>query len=79
MGYRSINKPPGVGSRAGRLTGRARAVGGRPLQPDSRLLVRWMPSATRSRSRPREQCRRRNRPHGQDLKFRRGGSARVSA
>ena len=38
MGYRSMNEPGRVGSRAGRLAGRARAVGGRPLQRDSRLL-----------------------------------------
>ena len=38
MGYRSMNEPRGVGSRAGRRAGRARAVGGRPLQRDSRLL-----------------------------------------
>ena len=38
MGYRSMNKPGRVGFRAGRLTGRARAVGGRPLQRGARLL-----------------------------------------
>ena len=38
MGYRSMNKPGRVGSQAGRPIGRARAVRGRPVQRDSRLV-----------------------------------------